>query len=162
MPITPAQLRTLATNLTRDGVLDKADVDQLVDATMQDGSLDAAEKAELKQILVDLSDRVDTAATHSRLAAFLDMPDDAIRSLAAECERRLWVFGGGRVVTDGILGGAIDTLDLTVVPEALGSGIPLFTAPVPGPLRLVDSIRYSGGAMRLLYDLRGASSPTVA
>lgn len=79
----------------------------------------------------------------------------AIRSLAAECERRLWVFGGGRVVTDGVLGGEIDTLDLTVVPEAIGSGIPLFTAPVPGPLRLVDSIRYSGGANRLIYDLRG-------
>jgi subtilisin-like proprotein convertase family protein/tellurite resistance protein len=87
MPITPAQLRTLATTLTQDGVLDKADVDQLVDATMQDGALDAAEKAELKQILVDLSDRVDTAATHSRLAAFLDMPDDAVRSLAHGLER---------------------------------------------------------------------------
>jgi len=95
----------------------------------------------------------------------LDVPDgadirfsseptaDAIRTLAAECEQRLWVFGGGRVVTDGILGGAIDSLDLTVVPEVLGDGIPLFTAPVPGPLRLVESIRYSGGANRLIYDL---------
>jgi len=80
---------------------------------------------------------------------------DAIRSLAAECEKRLWVFGGGRVVTDGILGGAIDTLDLMVIPEAIGSGIPLFTAPVPGPLRLVESTTYSGGAIRAVYDLTG-------
>jgi dihydrofolate reductase len=80
---------------------------------------------------------------------------DAIRSLAAECEKRVWVFGGGRVVTDGILGGAVDTLDLTVIPEAIGSGIPLFTAPVPGPLRLRESTPYSGGAIRLVYDLTG-------
>ena len=80
---------------------------------------------------------------------------DAIRSLAEECEQRVWVFGGGRVVTDGILGGAIDTLDLTVIPEAIGSGIPLFTAPVPGPMRLIESRPYSGGAIRLVYDLTG-------
>ena len=65
------------------------------------------------------------------------------------------MFGGGRVVTDGILGGAIDTLDLMVIPEAIGSGIPLFTAPVPGPLRLVESTTYSGGAIRAVYDLTG-------
>ncbi len=83
---------------------------------------------------------------------------DAIRALAAECDQRVWVFGGGRVVTDGILGGAVDTLDLTIVPEVLGAGLPLFTAPVPGPFRLVESIRYSGGANRLVYDLTGRPS----
>jgi dihydrofolate reductase len=82
---------------------------------------------------------------------------DAIRALALECEKRLWVVGGGRVVTDGILGGAIDTLDLTVIPEAIGSGIPLFAAPLPGPLNLIESTRYSGGAIRAVYDLTGRS-----
>ncbi len=89
-----------------------------------------------------------------------DPTADAIRALATECEKRVWVFGGGRVVTDGILGGAIDTLDLTVVPEAIGSGIPLFTAPVPGPLRLFESTSYSGGAIRLVYDLTADGSPS--
>jgi len=87
MPITPAQLRSLATTLTRDGVLDKADVDELVDATMSDGSLSAEEKTELGQILQDFAGSVDTAATQSRLAAFLDMPDNAVRSLAHGLER---------------------------------------------------------------------------
>ncbi len=32
---------------------------------------------------------------------------DAVRSLAAEGEKHLWVFGGGRVVTACILGGSI-------------------------------------------------------
>ena len=69
----------------------------------------------------------------------LDVPDgakvrfaatptaEAIRSFSAETPKRLWVFGGGRFVTDGLLGGAIDTLDITVMPEALGTGIALFT-----------------------------------
>jgi dihydrofolate reductase len=95
----------------------------------------------------------------------LDVPDDAdirfsseptadaIRALAAESEKRLWVVGGGRVVTDGILGGGIDTLDLTIVPEAIGSGIPLFAEAVPGPFRLVDVTSYANGASRLVYDV---------
>ena len=81
---------------------------------------------------------------------------DAIRGHAAECEQRLWVVGGGKVVTDGILGGAIDTLDLMVIPEAIGSGIPLFTAAISGPLRLVQTTQYPGGAVRLVYDLTDA------
>ena len=42
-----------------------------------------------------------------------------------------------------------------VIPEAIGSGISLFTAPVLGPLRLVESTSYSGGAIRAVYDLTG-------
>lgn len=108
--------------------------------------------------------RPTTVLTHRRDLAVPDDSDirfsaeptaDAIRTLAEECEKRVWVFGGGRVVTDGILGGAIDTLDLMVIPEAIGSGIPLFTAAVPGPLRLVETTQYSGGAIRAVYDLRG-------
>ena len=64
-------------------------------------------------------------------------------------------MGVRRWPTAGILAGAIDTLDLMVIPEAIGSGIPLFAAPVPGPLRLVESTTYSGGAIRAVYDLTG-------
>ncbi|MEE8489842.1 MAG: dihydrofolate reductase family protein [Acidimicrobiia bacterium] len=79
---------------------------------------------------------------------------DAIRSFSAETPKRLWVFGGGRVVTDGLRGGAIDTLDITVMPEALGSGIPLFTSAYDGPMRLIESVVYPNSALRLVYDTR--------
>jgi len=55
------------------------------------------------------------------------------------------------VITDALLGGAVDTLDLTVMPEALGSGIPLFAAPFAGRLELVETTPYAGGAVRLIY-----------
>ena len=81
---------------------------------------------------------------------------ETIRSFSAETPKRLWVFGGGRVVTDGLRGGAVDTLDITVMPLALGTGIPLFADAYDGPLRLVESVSYANGAVRLVYDTRPA------
>jgi dihydrofolate reductase len=78
----------------------------------------------------------------------------AIRSFSAETPKRLWVFGGGKVVTEGLVGGAIDTLDITLMPEALGSGIPLFADAYDGPMRLIESVAYPNGAFRLVYDTR--------
>jgi dihydrofolate reductase len=76
---------------------------------------------------------------------------DAIRGFAAETPKRLWVFGGGKVVTDGLRGGAIDTLDINVMPEALGSGVPLFTDSYSGPMKLSQTMTYANGAVRLIY-----------
>jgi dihydrofolate reductase len=84
---------------------------------------------------------------------FSDSPTvGTIRSFSAETPKRLWVFGGGKVVTDGLKGGVIDTLDITVMPEALGTGIPLFTAPYSGSMRLTDTTAYPNGAVRLVYN----------
>jgi dihydrofolate reductase len=80
-----------------------------------------------------------------------DPTPDAIRGFAAETPKRLWVFGGGKVVTDGLRGGAIDTLDINVMPEALGSGIPLFTDSYAGPMKLSQTTTYANGAVRLIY-----------
>ncbi len=85
---------------------------------------------------------------------FANLPTPhAIRSFAAETPKRLWVFGGGQVITEGLRGGAIDTLDLMVMPETLGSGIPLFAAPYDGPMRLISATTYDS-AVRLIYDVR--------
>ena len=83
---------------------------------------------------------------------FSSMPTaEAIRSFSASTPKQLWVLGGGTVVTDGLRGSAIDTLDITVLPEALGSGIPQFTDGYEGPMTLVDSQTYPNGAIRLIY-----------
>ena len=76
---------------------------------------------------------------------------DAIRSLAASTDKRVWVVGGGVVITDGINGGAIDTLELYVMPTVLGSGVPLFTGAIDAPLDLAESASFSNGAVRLEY-----------
>ena len=64
---------------------------------------------------------------------FISAPTaEAIRSFSDETPGRLWVFGGGRVITAGLRDGAIDVLDIVVMPEALGSGLPLSPPPSPG------------------------------
>ena len=104
-----------------------------------------------------LTNRTDLPVPDGADIRFTAMPTaEAIRSFSAETPKRLWVFGGGRVVTDGLRGGAVDTLDITVMPLALGSGIPLFADTYNGPMRLVDSVPYANGAVRLVYDTRPA------
>ncbi len=78
---------------------------------------------------------------------------EAIRAFAAETPKRLWVFGGGAVVTAALLGRAVDVLDIMVVPEAIGQGVPLFTEGVGVPMRAAAAIPYPNGAVRLVYEL---------
>jgi dihydrofolate reductase len=75
-----------------------------------------------------------------------------IAEWSARTPKRLWVFGGGNVVTAALLGGVVDTLALTIMPEALGEGILLFSEPYTGPMRIIHSVPYDNGATRLVYD----------
>lgn len=80
----------------------------------------------------------------------------AIRDWSATTPKRLWVFGGGAVVTEALVGGAVDTLDITIIPEAIGSGIPLFAEPYARPLQVIESVPYANGALRVVYDTTGS------
>ncbi|MCJ7780602.1 MAG: hypothetical protein MUQ27_07235 [Acidimicrobiia bacterium] len=55
------------------------------------------------------------------------------------------------MITDGVVAGVIDTLDVTVMPEAIGGGIPLFAGPYAGQMDLIESTVFSNGAVRLIY-----------
>ena len=100
-----------------------------------------------------LTTRTDLPVPDGADIRFAAMPTAAaIRAFSAETPKRLWVFGGGKVVTDGLIGGAINTLDITLMPEALGGGVPLFADAYDGPMRLVKSVSYPNGAFRLVYD----------
>jgi dihydrofolate reductase len=100
-----------------------------------------------------LTTRTDLAVPDGANVTFSDQPTpEAIRAFSADTPKRLWVHGGGRVITDGLNGGAIDTLDLMVMPEALGGGVPLFPDSYTGPMRLIEHTGYSNGCLRLIYD----------
>jgi dihydrofolate reductase len=100
-----------------------------------------------------LTTRTDLVVHEGANVTFTSKPTaEAIRSFSAETPKRLWVHGGGKVITDGLNGGAIDTLDLTVIPEALATGIPLFPEPYSGPMRLTEQTSYSNGCIRLVYN----------
>lgn len=80
---------------------------------------------------------------------------ESIRAFSQETPGRLWVFGGSAVVTEAILGGVVDVLDITVVPEAIGEGIPLFAKAFSGPVSVKQAVPYENGAIRLVYKLGG-------
>ena len=82
-----------------------------------------------------------------------DATGDALRAYAETIDKRLWVVGGGEVITAGLEQGAIDTLELYVMPVALGTGIPLFTRPFSGTLRLAASAPFTNGVVKLVYDV---------
>ena len=101
-----------------------------------------------------LTTRTDLEVPDGANITFASTPTaEAIRSFSAITPKRLWVFGGGRVVTEGLKGGVVDTLDITVMPEALGSGVPLFAEPCMIAMNLVDSVAYPNGAVRLIYQI---------
>lgn len=102
-----------------------------------------------------LTSRTDLEVPDGADVRFSSAPTpEAITNFAAKTPKRLWVFGGGRVITDGLLGGAIDTLDVTVMPEAIGSGIPLFADGLAVPMRVESTNAYDNGALQIIYDLR--------
>jgi len=66
----------------------------------------------------------------------------------------VWVMGGGRVIRQFLDAGALDTLEIYVIPLLLGGGIPLFP---PGPghgLTLRGAQGFASGVVRLEYGAR--------
>lgn len=100
-----------------------------------------------------LTHRTDLAVPEGANIEFRAQPTaEAMRSFSAETPNRLWVFGGPQIIAEGLRGGAVDTLDLMVMPEALGEGIPLFPEAYSGPMRLIEHTGFANGAVRLVYD----------
>lgn len=78
---------------------------------------------------------------------------EAINALAGETDKKVWIVGGGKTITAGLEAGAIDELELYIMPTALGDGIPLFTRAFSGPLTLTEARSYSNGVVRLHYSV---------
>ena len=100
--------------------------------------------------LVLTSRKLDTP--HDATVTFSsDRTGTAIEAFAADTDERVWIIGGGRVVTAALQAGVVDTLELYIMPVALGQGIPLFTEPCEGPLTLIESHAFSNGVVKLVY-----------
>ena len=79
---------------------------------------------------------------------------------------RVWVVGGGVLVTGLLAAGVLDEIDLVVTPHVLGAGVPLWPSGTGRHLlRLVDVDDLGAGAVRVRYvvspgvDVPGHSVP---
>lgn len=78
--------------------------------------------------------------------------DSLIEKLRALSDGDVWMIGGGKLQMAFIERGALDELEIFVVPEIIGGGVPLFppTGFKTSP-RLIASEVYAPGCVRLHY-----------
>jgi dihydrofolate reductase len=69
----------------------------------------------------------------------------------------VWLFGGGSTASRFLDAGAIDQIELAIIPVALGAGRPVFgAASRPAGLELIDSSVGRNGVTTLTYRMTGA------
>jgi dihydrofolate reductase len=65
--------------------------------------------------------------------------------------KRVWLVGGGNVISSFINKGLVDEYIITIIPIILGSGIPLFKSVSELKLNFVGVKSYDSGAVELRY-----------
>jgi dihydrofolate reductase len=79
-------------------------------------------------------------------------PVDFVSGLDSAGVRTLWLAGGGDLVVSFMEHRLVDEYILSIVPIALGDGIPLFKGPLPEHrLELLESTDYASGLVQLHY-----------
>jgi dihydrofolate reductase len=80
-----------------------------------------------------------------------------VQALKVETGQGIWLCGGGTLATALLTAGLIDLLLIKINPFVMGSGIPLFAAPISTcRLQLSQQQRYPSGVMLMDY---GVVSP---
>ncbi len=104
-----------------------------------------------KATIVVSSQQIESLPDSTRVSTF-----DA-EGLAGELrgvDGDVWILGGSRTIRGFLDAGAINRIELFVMPVLLGDGLPLFERSVlHAPLQLNDMRKYSNGVVRLTYSL---------
>ena len=66
----------------------------------------------------------------------------------------VWVLGGGKVMGAFLAAGEVDTITMTIVPVAIGNGVPMYAGPAMANhrFRLADVSQSSDGVVCLSYE----------
>lgn len=100
-------------------------------------------------------------APRERVTFVAEPPAALVARLREQPGRDMWLVGGAALNTAFAQAGLIDETWLFVVPLLLGEGIPLYRPGAPErPLRLLDTLAYPTGLVRLRYDHQGAAGPS--
>ena len=78
--------------------------------------------------------------------------ESAVAAMRAGDGKDIWLFGGGRLFGSLVAANMVDTVEVSVIPVLLGSGVPLVTG-VESPLRLelTKERVYKSGVVSLEY-----------
>lgn len=99
--------------------------------------------------------RTMNACDHPNVTVVSGLDAGWIRALKAAAGKDIWLFGGSQLFRAFRDAGYLDTVEVTVVPVMLGSGVPLMGPPYhPTKLKLFASRVYRSGRISLCYEVR--------
>lgn len=81
--------------------------------------------------------------------------EETVASLRRDASKDIWLFGGGELFRSLSNAGLVDTVEVSVIPVLLGSGMPLLPAPAKQhKMKLTGHHVYKTGIVALDYALR--------
>ena len=85
---------------------------------------------------------------------------EAVAAMKEQPGKDIWLFGGGILFRSLLDAGLVDTVEATVLPVLLGSGVPLLSPGCRCALHLTESKTLSSGVLMLKYAVN--PEPAVA
>lgn len=82
------------------------------------------------------------------------------RELRAFSDGDAWIVGGGKVMGAFLAAGEVDTIEMSIVPIAIGTGIPMYTSKetIVERFSLRNVQQFPSGIVRLTYERPSTSS----
>ncbi len=100
------------------------------------------------------------AAEYPGVRILNDDPREIIAALKRKPDRDIWLYGGGALFRWLLDGGLVDTVEVSVIPVLLGSGVPLLSPGASTKLVLADQkILPASGIIVLAYSVPGSIGP---
>ena len=91
---------------------------------------------------------------HPRVAVVSQLNADWVQALKKQSGKDIWLMGGSELFRSFLDSGYVDSVEVTVIPVLLGSGVPLLPPPYnPAKLRLFSSKVYRSGRVSLAYEV---------
>ena len=92
---------------------------------------------------------------HPRVTVVSQLDAGWVQALKNQGGKDIWLFGGSELFRSFLDSGYVDTVEVTVIPVLLGSGVPLLPPPYnPVKLRLFNSKIYRSGRVSLAYEVQ--------
>jgi dihydrofolate reductase len=91
---------------------------------------------------------------HPGVTVVSDLRADWVQTLKSQNGKDIWLFGGSELFRAFLDSGLVDSVEVSMIPVLLGSGVPLLPPPYsPAKLKLVGSNIYRSGRVSLAYDI---------
>ncbi len=78
-------------------------------------------------------------------------PSEALKALQAKGCQRIWLVGSGSLAGNFLAAGLLDELIVSIIPQLLGAGIPLFSIGLEQRLQLLEQRSFPSGIVQLRY-----------